>query len=527
MKACPACGRRFTDRESFCATCAGPDGGPVALQVALDDPAPSPTVAAGPGAGRRSGPEVAIGEQAVVSGEVIGRQQQNIYEGTANVTNIVEVDETKQARTCAVCGLAGTIADGFHVCPGCGRDACVEHFDRQARLCSDCRDAAAAAREDIYRRHALRSLAPGGRIGPWERIRLDAARRSLGLAAARAAALEQEARSALPDPAWGAEQQRQLEAATRLLVDGDDADQAIAYLQPLVERHPGHDALQELWLEALSERDPERALAATEASTAMSTGHPREDVPAVHLARARLLAARGRHQEALDLLADARAKPALRAAESRFIAAAAEVSIQRFLATGNRLFLGDAAARLDEAAGHHDPYLAAVAAWLAELRGQRGAVARATSGPGLDLHRRRIRRLAGAAGAEPLPGHGTGRVFRSHARPTGTVWTAAAGRGGYVRAEDAARDGAGDAPAAAERPADTGAVADPADQAAGPPPATRPFQRLAPVERLEVRATGEAAPAVADAPPAVSDVPPAVSDVPPHGPDPAAPGAAP
>lgn len=397
MKICPHCDGRFADHEHFCSTCAGSDGRPVALLIAMNGPI-TPTNPSG-------SPSIAIGKQAVVSGEVIARKEQHIYKGTANITNILQVDDTKQVHTCAICGLKGTIASGFHICPGCSRITCADHFDKQARLCINCNDSASAVREDIYRQQARHFLDKNGLIDPWERKHLEAAQRSLGLTTLHAAALEQSVKKSLPGPTWGHEQQRQMEAARALLVKDDKFDQAVAYLEPLALRHPEHHELQSLWLEALAEHDPERALAATEQAQA--------NVPAVYLVRARLLAERGRYQEGLDLLTDASSKRTLEVARIQFIATAVEIYIRHFLETGNHLFLTDAAARLDEVSGSKDPYVLAVTAWLAQLRDERTAPTIAFTGTACDLHLRRIRRMMTGTNAAATSRLGS-RVFHSH-----------------------------------------------------------------------------------------------------------------
>jgi hypothetical protein len=390
------------------------------------------------------GSGIAIAEQAVVSGDVIGPTQQTIYEGPAQVTNILSIDETKRVHTCTLCGLKGTIATGFHTCPGCGRTCCAQHVDRDARVCMECRDAAAAVRADLYRQQVVRGLASGGLIAPWQRSQLDAAWHSLGLSATQAAQLEESARRSLPGANWGPDEQRQLDAAERMLLHGDDAAQALAYLAPLAERHPSHDAVQTLWFEALSEQDPERALQATERAPA--------DVAAAYLARARLLARQGRHQEGLDLLTQARGRPRLHGSQVRFLAAAAEIAILQYLASGNELFLGDAATRLGEAACSRDPYVLAVAAWLKVIRRAGAKPDKAAPVTASDIDHRRIRRLAVTHGHLSDVGAATGTVYRSHAHRTGTIWTSVPGRSGYIPANVVAQ-------AAKEPPARTAMAA--------------------------------------------------------------------
>src|ERR1043165_4554964 len=278
MHWCPVCGRRYQDDARFCERCARPDGGE----------------------------GVVVGEKAVISGDVVARQDQHIYQGATQVTHVRTVDETKVTHTCALCGLKGTLSDGFHACPGCGRTVCRQDFAPEARLCVQCRDAAATVREDIYRQHALRYLANGRIVDTWERRRLDEARRSLGLTAVRAANVEQAVKRALPREDWRPEDERQVTSARQVLLEQGDVDHAIAYLEPLAERHPEHQGLQTVWLEALAEHDPARALEATEAA--------QTDVPAVHIVRARILRDRGRYQEGLDLLQDAHDQPTTTAA---------------------------------------------------------------------------------------------------------------------------------------------------------------------------------------------------------------------
>ena len=414
MKICPTCARHFSDQERFCPACAHADGTAMPLRsVGQRDP------------GREA---ITIGEQAVVSGEIIGHQEQHIYQGTAHVTQMN--DDTKAVHTCAVCGIKGTIERGFHSCPGCARTVCAAHFDAPARLCVDCRDAARTVREDIYRQHAARHIEAGKLIDPWERQELELARQALGLTAVDAANLEQMVKRSLPDASWGAEQQRQLDGARRLLLERDDPRQALSYLEALVERYPGHHELQAVWLEALGESDPERALALTERTTA--------DVPAVYIVRARLVAARGRFQEAIDLLNDARGKPHLEMGRLHFIAASVEILLRHFLATGNRLFLADAEARLAEAHGSSDAYVATVTAWYDHLMGDPQALARLAVIPPENVHMRRVKQFIDhlPVGGTPRPLL-TGKVIRSHKRQRAVVWSASpGGDGDLVRAHE-------------------------------------------------------------------------------------------
>jgi hypothetical protein len=447
MKICPSCGQRFSDHERHCATCAQPDGSAVALIA--------------PVRATRGEEAIAISDQAVVSGEVIGHQEQHVYQGQATVTHIREVDETKVVHTCAICGLKATIDRGFHACPGCARTACAAHFDAPLRLCLECRDAAATVREDIYRQHALRYLADGRVIDPRERHQLDRARQSLGISAVRAATLEQSVRRDLPSEAWGAEQERQLGIARRLLLEEADADQTIAFLEPLAERHPDHQELQTIWLEALAERDPGRALRATEVVQA--------DVPAVYIVRARLLAQQGRYQEGVDLLQDASGKPTLKpACRDEILAAIVELCVRRFLATRNRLFLIDAQERLEDIPSRHEPYMQALAALIAQLGGAAVDPAQLPRSLLASVHARRVLRLLAETRPGASAGKPQGRIVRSRARRGGQVWSMVSG----------AQDGAG----AAVVPAQGSAMAPvpPEDRV----PQTRTFTRLLPRETL-------------------------------------------
>ncbi len=503
MMLCPSCGRAYDPPARFCATCAQSDGAPVALRAAgaaqagaaaptrpavqaptaaggaaARAPAAPPTQTAAPRAGPAATPGkpqgIAIGEQAVVSGDVIGHQVQHIYQGTANVTNITQVDDTKRMLSCAICGLGGTLADGFHACPGCARTTCAKHFDEQARLCADCRDSASTVKEDLYRQQVRRFLEPGCVIDAVERQQLDESRQSLGLSAVRAADLERSVKDCHPGGGWGALQQRQLEAARRMLIAGAVTPEALSYLEPLAQRHPEHHELQALWLEALAEADPERALELS--------AHAAVDVPAHPLVRARLLAARGRYQEAIDLLDDARTKQRLEVAHVRFTAAAAELAMLQARATGNRLYLADAEARLAEITGSRDPYVQALVRLLALLRGATPPPPPAVPAADLATRRALLQEAAARATIQAAAPPPTGRILRSHAPRSATVWTTAPGQAGYIRDEDARGSGS----SSAQRAIVPGAKQVPLDKPPreGDPPTTRVFHRLTPTERI-------------------------------------------
>jgi tetratricopeptide (TPR) repeat protein len=396
MRWCPVCGRRYQQAARFCEGCARPDGGAVVLldtRPVVDHDADAEGLV--------------VGGKAVIGGDVVARQDQHIYQGATQVTHVRTVDETKVTHTCALCGLKGTVSDGFHACPGCGRTVCRQDFVPGARLCVQCRDAAATVREDIYRQHALRYLANGRIVDSWERRRLDEARRSLGLPAVRAADIEQAVKRDLPHEDWRPEDERQLTSARQVLLEQGDAAHAIAYLEALAERHPEHQGLQTVWLEALAEHDPERALRATEAAQA--------DVPAVHIVRARILRDRGAYQDGLDLLRDAHDKPATSAAcREELTAAIVELILRQHLATRNPLYLQEARERFAAIAASPEPYPQALAALLRRLHGETVDLARLPVARADSIHARRVARLLRtvAEGAT----RPTTRVLRSRAK---------------------------------------------------------------------------------------------------------------
>ena len=67
-------------------------------------------------------------------------QSRNIVGGDQHITNVLNQDETKSVRNCAVSGRQAVVTKG-HVCPACGLWVHEDYFDRVAMRCDNCRKA--------------------------------------------------------------------------------------------------------------------------------------------------------------------------------------------------------------------------------------------------------------------------------------------------------------------------------------------------------------------------------------------------
>ena len=77
-----------------------------------------------------------MGNDNMIAGDfnVVGKKEETHIE---NQTIIKNEDETKQVKTCHICGENKTILEG-HNCPKCGKFTCKNCFDIVQSLCKSC-----------------------------------------------------------------------------------------------------------------------------------------------------------------------------------------------------------------------------------------------------------------------------------------------------------------------------------------------------------------------------------------------------
>ena len=203
-----------------------------------------------------SAPALSMGDKNVIAGDVIGRKEDYHIQNTISAT-IIE-DKTKKLVQCHICNRNITISNSVE-CPQCHKITCENCYDRNVRLCSNCK-------ENEYR-SLLQRVADNGIITLAKRNMLDEFSKTLNLRPEKAHEIEQELRKHLTeksategnaDPKHGLIQQS-LEKAELLLFDRGNPAAAFELLKPLHADDPHREDILVDYIIAAQEAAPEEA----------------------------------------------------------------------------------------------------------------------------------------------------------------------------------------------------------------------------------------------------------------------------
>jgi hypothetical protein len=306
---------------------------------------------------------VAMGSRNVVAGDIIGHHEEISVSG--NATIIKNKDESRQLRHCAVCGKTGLVIDG-HVCRSCGEWVCSKHIGGKEFSCLKCQQASLAEAEETYLRR-YESAICDNQISAGECVELEALALRLGLTAEQIQKIEQRVKSEIIARALKMDRRdkRRLETARDLILRDGDAEKALKLLEPLYCDFAEDKDVRELYLLALSEVDEVRARSLI--------AHIRYDDLSKHLVQIHLMACNGDLDGAYRVLK--LAKVTFGEDNPVLIAKDAELSLDEFQNTGNRICLDDAKGLLAQLPENHDDaYLRAVFAYHSYCEGDRNAL---------------------------------------------------------------------------------------------------------------------------------------------------------
>ena len=336
----PDCGHLISPGEKFCPECGTP--------MQLPPRPPSGVVAGTP---------ISIGEKAIVTGNVVGRDEIKVM---GNFTTVTHTDETRKVKLCAVCGSHQEVVKG-NDCPQCREWVCRDCFVVSLRACVSCQKAGQSRAETDYRAKLV-EVYQDNRVDEADRAMLRAEASRLGLSAEQVQKLEASFRIVEESALAGADLIR-LTAAEQALYIEFKVDEAYQKLKPLYEQYQRRDPrLWRAYLHCLVEYDPELAqqfLESLDVDDALATGQRIELMMRRH-----------------DFMA---AGKLLRAARSKFgdnpewAALEVELLLEEYRQGRDKMFLEAARERLKNAP-EREPAYELAAACLAQLGGERDAL---------------------------------------------------------------------------------------------------------------------------------------------------------
>ena len=336
----PDCGHLISPGEKFCPECG--------TLMQLPPRPPSGVVAGTP---------ISIGEKAIVTGNVVGRDEIKVM---GNFTTVTHSDESKKVRLCAVCHSNREVVQG-HDCPQCREWVCRDHFVVSLRACESCQKAGQSRAETDYRA-LLVEIYQNKRVDEADRVMLRAAASRLGLTAEQVQKLEAPFRIVEESALAGADLLR-LTAAEQALYTEFKVDEAYPKLQALYEQYQRRDPrLWRAYLHCLVEYDPELAqqfLESLDVDDALATGQ-----------RIELMMRRHDFMEAGKLLRAARSKFG---DNPEWAPLEVELLLEEYRQGRDKMFLEAARERLKNAPEREPAYHLA-AACLAQLGGERDAL---------------------------------------------------------------------------------------------------------------------------------------------------------
>ena len=336
----PDCGHLISPGEKFCPECGTP--------MQLPPRPPSGVVAGTP---------ISIGEKAIVTGNVVGRDEIKVM---GNFTSVTHTDETRKVKLCAVCGSNLEVVKG-NDCPQCSKWVCHACFVVSLRACVSCQKAGQSRAETDYRA-LLVEVYQNKRVDEADRVMLLAEASRLDLSAEQVQKLEAPFRIVEESALAGADLLR-LTAAEQALYTEFKVDEAYPKLQALYEQYQRRDPrLWRAYLHCLVEYDPELAqqfLEGLDVDDALATGQ-----------RIELLARKHDFMAAGKLLAGAKRKFSENA---EWAPLEVELLLEEYRQGRDKMFLEAARERLKNAPEREPAYHLA-AACLAQLGGERDAL---------------------------------------------------------------------------------------------------------------------------------------------------------
>ena len=211
-------------------------------------------------------------------------------------TNVYNQDETMQMKTCVVSGKNAVVTDGA-VCRSCDGWAHADCFDLSLGICRNCMNKAQSEKIARYTEEVKNALSNDRLIDQNERMKLDSLAGNLGISPDKALEIEHSLKSSfsqnIAEGLLTPREKMLLGSARKALFENNDCSGAYATLEQLRQVTSEVTEIEELFLLAATEQNPEMGLSVMDSSS-----HFRHDSPKKIIIKIDLLEALGRTSEA-------------------------------------------------------------------------------------------------------------------------------------------------------------------------------------------------------------------------------------
>ena len=234
MKKCISCNKELPLDAKFCSSCGTKQETSSNVEQVLDS-------------------KFHMGNDNMIAGDfnVVGKKEETHIE---NQTIIKNEDETKQVKTCHICGENKTILEG-HNCPKCGKFTCKNCFDLVQSLCKSCSKIKAKDIDENFKK-LIKNFLSDGIIDKNERLKIKEFQTEFNLSDERALYLENEVTESLSiDSMMTTIEKHNLEKAIELFYEYRNIAEAYDLLQPLYEKYPQEEKILNIYLPVLLKKD--------------------------------------------------------------------------------------------------------------------------------------------------------------------------------------------------------------------------------------------------------------------------------
>ena len=199
-----------------------------------------------------------MGNDNMIAGDfnVVGKKEETHIEG--NATIIKNEDETKQVKTCHICGENKTILEG-HNCPKCGNFTCKNCFNQEYLVCNKCAKNIEQVNESQYK-EKLELFLKDGIISKNEREELKILQKQLKLSDEKTFSLEESLKKNFNvETTLTTIEKTNLENSIELFYEQGNFEKAYSLLKPLFDKYPQYEKVLEIYLPVLLKKDIQEA----------------------------------------------------------------------------------------------------------------------------------------------------------------------------------------------------------------------------------------------------------------------------
>jgi len=204
-----------------------------------------------------SNPDCNIGNDNLFNGDFnyVGKKEETHIE---NQTIIKNEDETKQVKTCHVCGENKTILEG-HNCPKCGKFTCKNCFNQEYLVCNKCAKNIEQVNESQYK-EKLELFLKDGIISKNKREELKILQKQLKLSDEKTFSLEESIKKNFNvETTLTTIEKTNLKNSIELFYEQGNIEKAYSLLKPLFDKYPQYEKVLEIYLPVLLKKDIQEA----------------------------------------------------------------------------------------------------------------------------------------------------------------------------------------------------------------------------------------------------------------------------